>query len=52
MNYGGDKMSDSLDLSKYGVRTDLAVEAHKMLQERQQTQTGIQGVMQFCHRYT
>lgn len=45
MNYGGDTMKEPLDLSKYSVRTDLAVEAHQMLQERQQEQTGIQGVV-------
>lgn len=27
MNYGGDTMKEPLDLSKYSVRTDLAVEA-------------------------
>ena len=44
MNYGGDTMKEPLDLSKYSVRTDLAVEAHQMLQERQEEQKGIQGV--------
>lgn len=39
-------MKESLDLSKYSVRTDLAVEAHQMLQERQEEQQqGIQGVI-------
>ena len=38
-------MTEPLDLSKYGVRTDLAVEAHQMLQERQEEQNGIQGVI-------
>ncbi|MBO1626475.1 GPR endopeptidase [Bacillus cereus] len=38
-------MKEPLDLSKYSVRTDLAVEAHQMLQERQQEQTGIKGVV-------
>ncbi len=38
-------MKEPLDLSKYAVRTDLAVEAHQMLQERQQENTGIQGVI-------
>jgi spore protease len=45
MNYGGDTMKEPLDLSKYSVRTDLAVEAHQMLQERQEEQKGIQGVI-------
>lgn len=45
INYGGDTMKEPLDLSKYAVRTDLAVEAHQMLQERQQENTGIQGVI-------
>lgn len=46
MNYGGDTMKEPLDLSKYSVRTDLAVEAHQMLQERQEEQQqGIQGVI-------
>ncbi len=45
MNYGGDTMKEPLDLSKYNVRTDLAVEAHQMLQERQEEQKGIQGVI-------
>ncbi|EEL49228.1 Germination protease [Bacillus cereus Rock3-44] len=45
MNCGGDRMKEPLDLSKYSVRTDLAVEAHQMLQERQKEQTGIQGVV-------
>ncbi|TXS02210.1 GPR endopeptidase [Bacillus sp. SH7-1] len=38
-------MKEPLDLSKYSVRTDLAVEAHQMLQERQEEQNGIQGVI-------
>lgn len=38
MNDGGDTMKEPLDLSKYSVRTDLAVEAHQMLQERQEEQ--------------
>ncbi|WP_144504812.1 GPR endopeptidase [Bacillus mycoides] len=38
-------MKEPLDLSKYSVRTDLAVEAHQMLQERQEEQKGIQGVI-------
>ncbi|WP_028399260.1 GPR endopeptidase [Ectobacillus panaciterrae] len=33
-----------LDLSKYCVRTDLALEAHQMLQERQEVQRAIPGV--------
>lgn len=45
MNYGGDTMKEPLDLSKYSVRTDLAVEAHEMLQESQEEQKGIQGVI-------
>ena len=45
MNDGGDTMKEPLDLSKYSVRTDLAVEAHQMLQERQEEQKGIQGVI-------
>ncbi|EEM26938.1 Germination protease [Bacillus thuringiensis Bt407] len=45
MNYGGDTMKEPLDLSKYSVRTDLAVEAHQMLQESQEEQKGIQGVI-------
>ena len=45
MNDGGDTMKEPLDLSKYSVRTDLAVEAHQMLQERQEEQQGIQGVV-------
>lgn len=45
MNYGGDMMKEPLDLSKYNVRTDLAVEAHQMLQERQQEQNSVQGVV-------
>lgn len=45
MNYGGDTMKEPLDLSKYNVRTDLAVEAHQMLQERQQEQNSVQGVV-------
>ncbi len=45
MNYGGDTMKEPLDLSKYSVRTDLAVEAHQMLQERQEEEKGIQGVI-------
>ncbi|AFU15034.1 Germination protease [Bacillus thuringiensis MC28] len=45
MNYGGDTMKEPLDLSKYSVRTDLAVEAHQMLQERQEEQKGVQGVI-------
>ncbi|EEL21093.1 Germination protease [Bacillus cereus Rock1-3] len=45
MNYGGDTMKEPLDLSKYSVRTDLAVEAHQMLQERQEEQEGVQGVI-------
>lgn len=40
---GGDCMREPLDLSKYGVRTDLALEAHQMLQE-QEERTSIQGV--------
>ena len=40
MNDGGDTMKEPLDLSKYSVRTDLAVEAHQMLQERQEEQQG------------
>ncbi|MGR5960768.1 hypothetical protein ACT7DM_25865 [Bacillus cereus] len=31
-------MKEPLDLSKYSVRTDLAVEAHQMLQESQEEQ--------------
>ncbi len=38
-------MKEPLDLSKYSVRTDLAVEAHEMLQESQEEQKGIQGVI-------
>ena len=38
-------MKEPLDLSKYSVRTDLAVEAHQMLQERQEEEKGIQGVI-------
>lgn len=34
-----------LDLSKYSVRTDLAVEAHRMLQEKQHTKGAISGVI-------
>lgn len=45
MNDGGDTMKKPLDLSKYNVRTDLAVEAHQMLQERQQEQNSVQGVV-------
>ena len=45
MNDGGDTMKEPLDLSKYSVRTDLAVEAHQMLQERQEEQKGIEGVI-------
>lgn len=45
MNYGGDTMKEPLDLSKYSVRTDLAVEAHQMLQERQEEQKEIEGVI-------
>ena len=45
MNDGGDTMKEPLDLSKYSVRTDLAVEAHQMLQERQEEKQGIQGVI-------
>ena len=45
MNYGGDTMKEPLDLSKYSIRTDLAVEAHQMLQERQEEENGIQGVI-------
>lgn len=45
MNNGGDTMKEPLDLSKYSVRTDLAVEAHQMLQESQEEQKGIQGVI-------
>lgn len=45
MNYGGDTMKEPLDLSKYSIRTDLAVEAHQMLQESQEEQKGIQGVI-------
>lgn len=45
MNYGGDTMKEPLDLSKYSVRTDLAVEAHQMLQERQEEQKGIQELL-------
>ena len=30
MNDGGDTMKEPLDLSKYSVRTDLAVEAHQI----------------------
>ena len=44
MNYGGDTMKEPLDLSKYSIRTDLAV-AHQMLQESQEEQKGIQGVI-------
>ena len=44
MNYGGDTMKEPLDLSKYSIRTDLAVEAHQMLQESQEEQR-IQGVI-------
>ena len=40
MNYGGDTMKEPLDLSKYSIRTDLAVEAHQMLQESQEEQKG------------
>ena len=40
MNYGGDTMKEPLDLSKYSIRTDLAVEAHEMLQESQEEQKG------------
>ena len=43
MNYGGDTMKEPLDLSKYSVRTDLAVEAHQMLQESQEEQKGYRG---------
>ena len=43
MNYGGDTMKEPLDLSKYSIRTDLAVEAHQMLQESQEEQK--QGVI-------
>ena len=39
MNDGGDTMKEPLDLSKYSVRT-VAVEAHQMLQERQEEQKG------------
>ncbi|EEK91832.1 Germination protease [Bacillus cereus BDRD-ST24] len=45
MNYGGDTMKEPLDLRKYSIRTDLAVEAHQMLQESQEEQKGIQGVI-------
>ena len=45
MNSGGDCMSEPLDLSKYGIRTDLALEAHQMLQEKQEEKTAIQGVI-------
>lgn len=38
-------MSESLDLSKYSVRTDLAVEAHEMLIEQQESQGSINGVI-------
>jgi spore protease len=38
-------MSESLDLSKYSVRTDLALEAHQMLEEKQETQGSINGVI-------
>ncbi|HDR7451154.1 GPR endopeptidase [Bacillus cereus] len=38
-------MKEPLDLSKYSIRTDLAVEAHQMLQESQEEQKGIQGVI-------
>ena len=38
-------MSEPLDLSKYGIRTDLALEAHQMLQEKQEEKTAIQGVI-------
>ena len=37
-------MKEPLDLSKYSIRTDLAVEAHQMLQS-QEEQKGIQGVI-------
>lgn len=30
-------MTDQIDLEKYNVRTDLAIEAHELLQEREQT---------------
>ncbi len=33
-------MKEPLDLSKYSIRTDLAVEAHQMLQESQEEQKG------------
>jgi spore protease len=33
-----------LDLSKYSVRTDLALEAHQMLQEKQEVPSAISGV--------
>ena len=35
-----DTMKEPLDLSKYSIRTDLAVEAHQMLQESQEEQKG------------
>ncbi|MFP3124602.1 GPR endopeptidase [Ectobacillus funiculus] len=38
-------MSESLDLSKYSVRTDLAVEAHEMLMEQEEAQRSINGVI-------
>ena len=45
---GGNSVSDSLDLSKYSVRTDLAVEAHEMVVEErseQQNSSTIEGVI-------
>ncbi|MBO9129581.1 GPR endopeptidase [Bacillus sp. 165] len=38
-------MSESLDLSKYAIRTDLAVEAHQMLEEKQEIPRAINGVI-------
>ncbi|MFD3447673.1 GPR endopeptidase [Microbacteriaceae bacterium 4G12] len=38
-------MSESLDLSQYSIRTDLAVEAHEMLQEQQEQEGAINGVI-------
>ena len=48
MNYGGDTMKEPLDLSKYSIRTDLAVEAHQMLQESQEEQKRDTG--SYCKR--
>ena len=45
MNYGGDTMKEPLDLSKYSVRTDLAVEHIKCCKSVKKQQQGIQGVI-------